>query len=89
MTDAVVPVYGQEEDDEPRGGDEGVADNNIPESEIIDIGVTLMTFLQHHYFCEVPNSKEQVKHVRHGESSEEEECWATEAWACHDGNISP
>ena len=73
LTDTAVPINGQKNDDEPRGCDEGVAKNDIPESEVVHALVTIMAFSHHHDFYEVSNGEHQVQQVRQGQGPEEEE----------------
>ena len=87
LTDTAVPIDGQKNDDEPGGGNEGVAKSDIPESEIVHALVTIMAFSHHHDFYEVSNREHQVKQVGQGQSPQEEECWSLKPGSSHDGQV--
>ena len=88
LADTAVPVNGQQNDDEARGGNHGVADDDIPVCEVVGGLETVLSLPNHHYFYEVTNGKDKVKQVRNGKGSKKEKSWSFKLPSSHDSQVS-
>ena len=88
MLDISTPVNSEEEDDEARGSDEGIAKVDIPMCEIILGWIIILVIINECDLCQVPGHQHQVHHVRAGESPQVVEGGGVELLARQDDKIS-